>query len=33
MKSMAALEPAHFLWRMEGDVAVSSSPGRSERIR
>jgi enoyl-CoA hydratase/carnithine racemase len=22
MKSMAALEPAHFLWRMEGDVAV-----------
>jgi enoyl-CoA hydratase/carnithine racemase len=22
MKSMAALKPAHFLWRMEGDVAV-----------
>jgi enoyl-CoA hydratase/carnithine racemase len=30
MKSMAALEPAHFLWRMENDVAVIQL-GRPER--
>ena len=30
MKSMAALKPAHFLWRMENDVAVIQL-GRPER--
>jgi len=30
MKEMAALMPAHFLWRMEGDVAVIRL-GRAER--